>query len=155
MDLLKYLEPMKNLPDRFSNLAFWRGVRKLKDDVVNAFEYIDSWGESIENSLGLTKISTRKCTSDEISFTIINVFTFAVPFVQSQLTISLNNVPANAKYVAINGTTIISETNSYTMTVPISTFIDSTSCGFWVGNIPAYEGGPTISAFDITLTFYK
>ena len=49
MDLLKYVEPMKNLPDRFSNLAFWRGVRKLKDEVVNAFEYIDSWGDNIES----------------------------------------------------------------------------------------------------------
>ena len=49
MDLLKYLEPMKNLPDRFSNLAFWRGVRTLKDEVVKAFEYVDSWGENIEN----------------------------------------------------------------------------------------------------------
>ena len=29
MDLLKYLEPMKNLPEQFSNLAFWRGVRLL------------------------------------------------------------------------------------------------------------------------------
>lgn len=48
MDLLKYLEPMKHLPDRFSNLAFWRGCRKFKDAVVNAFEYVDSWGESIE-----------------------------------------------------------------------------------------------------------
>ena len=51
MDLLKYLEPMKNLPERFSNLAFWRGVRKLKDEVVNAFEYVDSWGKSIETKL--------------------------------------------------------------------------------------------------------
>ena len=48
MDLLKYLEPMKNLPNRFSNLAFRRGVRKLKDEVVSAFEYVDSWGKSIE-----------------------------------------------------------------------------------------------------------
>lgn len=51
MDLLKYLEPMKNLPERFSNLAFWRGVRKLRDEVVNAFEYMDSWGENIEHTL--------------------------------------------------------------------------------------------------------
>ena len=51
MDLLKYLEPMKNLPERFSNLAFWRGVRKLRDEVVNAFEYVDSWGESIESEI--------------------------------------------------------------------------------------------------------
>ena len=51
MDLLKYLEPMKNIPDRFSNLAFWRGVRKLKDCVVNAFEYLDSWGTHIESLL--------------------------------------------------------------------------------------------------------
>ena len=59
MNLLKYLEPMKNLPDRFSNLAFWRGVRKLRDDVVNAFEYVDSWGKSVEvdiSSLQKTKI---------------------------------------------------------------------------------------------------
>lgn len=48
MDLLKYLEPMKNLPERFSNLAFWHGVRKLRDEVVNAFEYVDSWGNGIE-----------------------------------------------------------------------------------------------------------
>ena len=51
MDLLKYLAPMKNSPERFSNLAFWRGVRKLKDDVVNAFEYVDSWGDNIEQTL--------------------------------------------------------------------------------------------------------
>lgn len=55
MDLLKYLEPMKNLPERFSNLAFWRGVRKLKDDVVNAFEYVDSWGENVEHVLANIK----------------------------------------------------------------------------------------------------
>ena len=51
MDLLKYLEPMKNLPKRFSNLAFWRDVRKFKDEVVNAFEYVDSWGTHIETLL--------------------------------------------------------------------------------------------------------
>lgn len=55
MDLLKYLEPMKNLPERFSNLAFWRGVRKLRDEVVNAFEYVDSWGESIESDIDLLR----------------------------------------------------------------------------------------------------
>ena len=51
MDLLKYLAPMKNMPERFSNLAFWRGVRKLKDEVVSAFEYVNSWGENIERKL--------------------------------------------------------------------------------------------------------
>mgnify|MGYP003432265350 CR=1 FL=1 len=67
MDLLKYLEPMKNLPDRFSNFAFWRGVRKLKDEVVNAFEYIDSWGENIEHNISnvkninYTKTNSVKC----------------------------------------------------------------------------------------------
>ena len=55
MDLLKYLEPMKHLPDRFSNLAFWRGCRKFKDAVVNAFEYVDSWGESVESELSNIK----------------------------------------------------------------------------------------------------
>lgn len=65
MDLLKYLEPMKNLPDRFSNLAFWRGVRKLRDEVVNAFEYVDSWGTHIESLLP----SGNYVKSSEISLT--------------------------------------------------------------------------------------
>ena len=55
MDLSKYLETMKNLPDRFSNLAFWRGVRKLRDVIVSAFEYVDSWGEYIEHNISQIK----------------------------------------------------------------------------------------------------
>ena len=51
MNLSKYLETMKNLPDRFSNLAFWRGVRKMRDEIINAFEYVDSWGKEVENKL--------------------------------------------------------------------------------------------------------
>ena len=60
MDLLKYLEPMKHLPDRFSNLAFWRGCRKFKDAVVNALEYVDSWGESVESQLDNIKTTDYK-----------------------------------------------------------------------------------------------
>lgn len=48
MKLLDYLEPMKNMPNRFSNLAFWRSVRYLKDVVVDAFTYVNSWGTGIE-----------------------------------------------------------------------------------------------------------
>lgn len=51
MDLLKYLEPMKNLPERFSNLAFWRGVRKLKDEMLKTFEYVGEWGNGIEGQI--------------------------------------------------------------------------------------------------------
>ena len=51
MNVSKYLENMKNLPDRFSNLAFWRGVRKLRDKIVDTFEYVGEWGNGIENSL--------------------------------------------------------------------------------------------------------
>lgn len=57
MDLLKYLEPMKNLPGRFSNLAFWRDVRKFKDDVVNAFKYVDTWGKNIETTVNNVKVA--------------------------------------------------------------------------------------------------
>lgn len=51
MNLLKYVEEMKNLPERFSNLSFWRGCRRFKDSVVNALEYVDSWGDNIENTV--------------------------------------------------------------------------------------------------------
>lgn len=61
MNLLKYLEPMKNLPVRFSNLAFWHGVRKLGDDVVNAFEYVNSWGNDIE--LNISALRNYKISS--------------------------------------------------------------------------------------------
>ena len=64
MDLSKYLETMKNLPDRFSNLAFWRGVRKLKDEVINAFEYVDEWGTEVENSLSGFKLVQSMIVKD-------------------------------------------------------------------------------------------
>ena len=65
MDLSKYLETMKNLPERFSNLNFWRGVRNLKDEIVNTFEYVDNWGKNVEhdiNSLQNIKILTYHST---------------------------------------------------------------------------------------------
>lgn len=51
MDISKYLETMKNLPERFSNLAFWRGVRKLRGELVETFEYVGEWGNGIEGQI--------------------------------------------------------------------------------------------------------
>lgn len=51
MDLSQYLETMKNLPERFSNLNFWRGVRKLRDKMVDAFDYVGEWGNGIEGQI--------------------------------------------------------------------------------------------------------
>lgn len=48
MKLLDYLEPMKTLPNRFSNLAFWRILRVFKDEIVEAFTYVNTWGNGIE-----------------------------------------------------------------------------------------------------------
>lgn len=66
MDLSNYLETMKNLPVRFSNLAFWCGVRKLKDKLVDTFKYMEEWGNGIEgqildinNSIGHINYSNR------------------------------------------------------------------------------------------------
>jgi hypothetical protein len=74
MDLLKYLEPMKNIPERFSNLAFWRGVRKLKDEVVNAFEYVDSWGENIEHEISkIRKVDYSKTSMVNIKDSVTKV----------------------------------------------------------------------------------
>lgn len=93
MDLLKYLKPMKNLPERFSNLAFWRGVRNLKDCVVNAFEYLDSWGKNVESELShlLTNVATiptvsiqadnggaRQIGANQYGFYVNNVGTFDI-----------------------------------------------------------------------------
>ena len=75
MDLLKYLKPMKNTPERFSNLAFWRGLRKLKDEVINAFEYVDEWGTEVENSLSGFKLVQSMIVkdTDEINEMIVEL----------------------------------------------------------------------------------
>ena len=100
MDLLKYLEPMKNVPERFSNLAFWRGVRKLKDEVVSAFEYIDSWGKSIESEIansGMKIIKTADLTSNMITVHPNNNSYFATVEWHG-----ISDIPENAKLAIIN-----------------------------------------------------
>lgn len=107
MDLLKYLEPMKNLPERFSNLAFWRGVRKLRDEVVNAFEYVDSWGENIEHTLansGLKLISSVELSTDNTQLAPYFLFTDSTTKISYfNATINLSNItaPENAKFAYI------------------------------------------------------
>lgn len=107
MDLLKYLEPMKNLPDRFSNLALWRGVRKLRDDVVNALKYIDSWGKNIESDLShshtLTNVSTMPTTAikaDEGGAKLISGNKYAF-YVHNSGTFDICNIPPNAVGVTV------------------------------------------------------
>ena len=100
MDLLKYLEPMKNIPERFSNLAFWRGVRKLRDEVVNAFEYVDRWGENIESELansGMKIIKTVNLTSDML---IVHPNTNS--YFATVEWRGINDIPPNAKLAIIN-----------------------------------------------------
>ena len=100
MDLLKYLEPMKNIPERFSNLAFWRGVRKLKDEVVNAFEYVDSWGKNIESKLansGMKIIKTDNLTSNMLTVHPNNNSYFATVEWRG-----INDIPSTAKLAIIN-----------------------------------------------------
>jgi hypothetical protein len=105
MDLLKYLEPMKNIPERFSNLAFWRGVRKLRDEVVNAFEYVDSWGENIESNLShlLTNVSVLPITSiqaDEGGAKQIGYNKYAF-YVHNSGTFDICDIPPNAVGVSV------------------------------------------------------
>lgn len=105
MDLLKYLEPMKNLPERFSNLAFWRGVRKLRDEVVNAFEYVNSWGENIESNFShlLTNVSVMPISSvqaDEGGAKQIGDNKYAF-YVHNKGTFNICDIPPNAVGVSV------------------------------------------------------
>ena len=100
MDLLKYLTPMKNMPERFSNLAFWRGVRNLKDMVVNAFEYVNSWGTNIESELannGMKIIKTVNLTSNMLTIHPNNNSYFATVEWRG-----ISGIPSNAKLAIIN-----------------------------------------------------
>lgn len=93
MDLLKYLEPMKHLPDRFTNLAFWRGCRKFKDAVVNALEYVDSWGESIESDLDSLK---RK----QVVMHLISFGDYSQSSTNSDHWYTINFVPGSSEAIA-------------------------------------------------------
>ena len=109
MDLLKYLEPMKNIPERFSNLAFWRGVRKLKDEVVSAFEYVDSWGKSIENDItnagNIKLISSVELTTANTKLTANSLFTDTttkISYYNAIIVLQGITPPTNAKYAYIH-----------------------------------------------------
>lgn len=108
MDLLKYLEPMKKLPERFSNLAFWRGVRKLKDEVVNAFEYVDSWGKNIEHELangGVKLISKTELTTSNTTLYTQFLFrddTTKVSYYNGLISVDGVEPPPDAKYAYVH-----------------------------------------------------
>ena len=106
MDLSKYLETMKNLPDRFSNLAFWRGVRKLRDEIVNAFEYVDSWGKSIETQ-------EAQMGQDITNLSGISEFVFQPP-----------NVSYRTETVALDSTHTDIDSSHVMFNIPSSKYVD-------------------------------
>lgn len=105
MDLSKYLESMKNLPDRFSNLAFWRGVRKLKDEMVKTFEYVEEWGNDIE-----------KITENYVTPSLFGAFGDGV----HDDTDAVQNAINSGRHVLINKNFIIKNT----ITIPSYTTIE-------------------------------
>lgn len=134
MNLLKYLEPMKNMPKRFNNLAFWRDSRKFKDDVVNALEYVDSWGENVESELAKIKPIKKITLKDfdiDISSSIIDATTSTYTFRCS--TTALKDV-----------------VNPLLLTCEIAISSDSTPNYYLSGVSSNYTNG-TVS-FDLTFT---
>lgn len=106
MDLSQYLETMKNLPDRFSNLAFWRGVRKLRDEIAKTFEYVDSWGKNIEAEEAQMK-------QDITNLTGISDFVFQP-----------SNVLYRTETVALNSSHIDVDSSHVMFTIPSNTYAD-------------------------------
>lgn len=105
MDLLKYLEPMKNLPERFSNLAFWRDVRKFKDEVLRAFGYLDNWGKNIESKLdnlltNVETIPTFSIEANEGGARQVGATHYAF-YVKNNGTFDICDIPPNAVSVSI------------------------------------------------------
>ena len=99
MNLLKYINPIKNIPDRFSNLAFWRCVRKLKDCIISALDYINVWGTGIEDSLSeintnLSGLQTWK-TSVDSSLSSINTDLSGLQTWKTSVDSSLSRIDAD------------------------------------------------------------
>ena len=93
MDLSQYLETMKNLPNRFSNLAFWRGVRKLKDELVKTFEYVGEWGNGIEGQiLDINKSIARLKNSNKTHDSRISELESSDVNINTEITNIKNNI---------------------------------------------------------------
>ena len=141
MDLLKYLEPMKNLPKRFSNLAFWRDVRKFKDVVVNAFEYVDSWGTHIEESISPLVKVTDDVQFKSLLLNNIDGFTFTyvrksglsgvygIHFTEDVVELPLNKFSTNANVVVqFSAYTDTSTINRFTLIFPALLYTENGKC---------------------------
>lgn len=141
MDLLKYLEPMKNLPKRFSNLAFWRDVRKFKDEVVNAFEYVDSWGTHIEESISPLVKSSDDVKFKSLSLNNIAGFTFTyvrktglsgvyeIHFTKSVVELPLDKFSTNAIIIAqCIALTSTSTQDSFNIICPVLLYTENGKC---------------------------
>ena len=165
MDLLKYLEPMKNIPERFSNLAFWRGVRKLKDEVVSTFEYVDSWGKNIEHELansGLRRISEVELTTSNTSLTARFLFKDAATKVSYYNTyININGIdsPENAKLAYVHLQCDISDLPTNTDFIisnftPVDVAPYYTTCGLGTVAFQTLTGAPHITALRNAFIFF-
>lgn len=179
MNLSKYLESMKNLPERFSNLAFWRGVRKLKDEIVNAFGYLNSWGQFIESKITNAESEIAKIESEianagnvelisEVSLTTANTSIAAFLLSADSATntkyynvvFSLEGItpPENAKYAFIHAEFDISDLpNNVNFTV--SNFMPLTPSFFpktGLGTIPFQHitGAPHATNFKHSFVFF-
>ena len=165
MDLSKYLETMKNLPERFANLAFWRGVRKLKDEVVNSFEYIDSWGKNIEHEIansGLKLISEVELTTSNTSLTTLFLFkddTTKVSYFNAIININGIDPPENAKFAYVHLQCDISDL-PYNTDFIISNFtpVDVaryyTPCGLGTVAFKTLTGAPHITELRNAFIFF-
>ena len=169
MDLLKYLEPMKNLPERFSNLAFWRGVRKLRDEVVNAFEYVDSWGESIEASIdAIFKPNDLKLTHTNITRDVTVTFTTFTSLTNAKKGIKLNSssytldieckIPTTG-YIVVQffARDDASSTSNYDVVIPVLLYPNGNSCNMFLKEsvslyIPTTQNAP--SNVNVSLHYF-
>lgn len=165
MDLLKYLEPMKNLPERFSNLAFWRGVRKLRDEVVNAFEYVDSWGENIEHTLNslktvdYTQTKNIKCnfTKQALSPSFYGLSNRSI-IVRAVYDITLPNLPSDFGAVAYGSCNISTVVDGNQLVSPAQTlvylYVEDGVVKMNLNNFTTYFGDLDKAPFPISTIFY-
>lgn len=169
MDLLKYLEPMKHLPDRFSNLAFWRGVRKLRDEVVNAFEYVDSWGEHIETSIdGIFNPNNLKLTHTNITRNVTVTFTTFTTLTNAKKGIKLDSSTYSLNIdckIPTTGYIVVqffardnaSSTSNYDVVIPVLLYPNGNSCNMYLQEtvslyIPTTQNAP--SNVNVSLHYF-
>lgn len=121
--LLDYVDELKNLPRRFTNLAFFNDIRKAFGSVINALETVDT---------ELTDLISRNIDNASSFETAVDIANFDIVTISNVPVVSINNytqvlVEHSKGIIASSVHAAIVLSNNVTLEIPSSAYIENSS----------------------------